>query len=310
MARIPRLTVDGEPSVYHVISRTALDGFVLGDVEKDYLLSLVQRLSAVYFTEVLGFCLMGNHFHLLVRMHPEAAFSDEDIRTRFHRYYGADSNRQLTDGQLPTLRAKWANLSEYVKEIKQSFSRWYNKRHGRRGFFWGERFKSVLVDNGDTLVNCLAYIDLNPVRAGLVERPEDYRWCSLAYHVQTGNKGNFLSLDFGLTVFGEWDATTRLHYYRRYVYENGAQPALKGTPLDPKVVDREAQKGFTLTPVDRLLYRTRYFTDSGVIGTKAFVSRCAQLFASHFSSRHSKRPQPITGLPGMYALKRLSEPEI
>ena len=47
MARIPRLTVDGEPAVYHVISRTALDGFVLGDVEKDYLSSLIQRLSTV-----------------------------------------------------------------------------------------------------------------------------------------------------------------------------------------------------------------------------------------------------------------------
>jgi REP element-mobilizing transposase RayT len=143
MARIPRLTVDGEPAVYHVISRTALDGFVLGDVEKDYLLSLIQQLSAVCFTEVLGFCLMGNHFHLLIRMQPEAAFSEDDIRARFQRYYGADSERQLMAGQIPTLRAKWASLSEYVKEIKQIFSRWYNKRHGRKGFFWGERFKSV-----------------------------------------------------------------------------------------------------------------------------------------------------------------------
>ena len=144
--------------------------------------------------------------------------------------------------------SKWANLSDYVKEIKQGFSRWYNKRHGRKGFFWGERFKSVLVDNGDTLINCLAYIDLNPVRAGLVARPEDYRWCSLAYHVQTGNKDDFLSLDFGLATFSEGDAKTRLHSYRRYVYENGAQPVRKGAPLDPQLVDREAKKGFTLTP--------------------------------------------------------------
>ena len=297
----------GKPAVYHVISRTALDGFVLGDVEKEYLLSLIQQLSAVYFTEVLGFCLMGNHFHLLVRMHPEASFSDEDIQARFHRYYGADSNRKLTEGQIPTLRAKWASLSEYIKEIKQSFSRWYNKRHGRKGFFWGERFKSVLVDNGDTLVNCLAYIDLNPVRAGLVKRPEDYRWCSLAYHVQTGNKNAFLSLDFGLTTFGNTGATTRLQSYRRYVYEHGTQPPLRGVPIDPQLVDREAKKGFTLTPVDRLLSRTRYFTDSGVIGTKAFVSRYAQLFERHFTNRHIKRPQPIVGLPGVYALKRPSE---
>lgn len=109
MARIPRLTVDGEPAVYHVISRTALDGFVLGDVEKEYLLSLIQRLSAVYFTEVLGFCLMGNHFHLLVRMQPAEAFSDTEIRTRFQRYYGADSERTLLDGQRssPPIPVTW-----------------------------------------------------------------------------------------------------------------------------------------------------------------------------------------------------------
>ncbi len=62
MARIPRLTITGESAVYHVISRTALDGFMLGDAEKEYLLSLIQRLSAVYFTEVLGFCLMEEPF--------------------------------------------------------------------------------------------------------------------------------------------------------------------------------------------------------------------------------------------------------
>ena len=160
----------------------------------------------------------------------------------------------------------------------------------------------------DTLVNCLAYIDLNPVRAGLVERPEDYRWCSLAYHVQTGNQDAFLSLDFGLTTFGEGNAKTRLHSYRRYVYESGAQAATQGVRMDTKLVDREAQKRFALTPVDRLLYRTRYFTDSGVIGTKAFVARCSTLFESHFTSRHAKHPRPIAGLPGMYALKRLFKP--
>jgi putative transposase len=69
----------------------------------------------------------------------------------------------------------------------------------------GDRFKSVIVEKGETLINCLAYIDLNPLRAGLVDRPEDYRWNSLGYHVQTGNKDNFLSLDFGLIEFKNRD---------------------------------------------------------------------------------------------------------
>ncbi|MGD9065364.1 MAG: hypothetical protein PVI42_14660 [Desulfobacterales bacterium] len=87
-----------------------------------------------------------------------------------------------------------SSLSEFVREIKVGFARFYNKRHNRRGYFWGDRFKSVIVEKGETLINCLAYIDLNPLRAGLVNRPEEYRWNSLGYHVQTGNKDNFLSL--------------------------------------------------------------------------------------------------------------------
>ena len=95
------------------------------------------------------------------------------------------------------IRQKLASLSEFVREIKVYFDRFYNKRHGRRGYFWGDRFKSVIVERGETLVNCLAYIDLNPVRAGIVDKPEDYRWNSLGYHIQTNNKDDFLSTDFG-----------------------------------------------------------------------------------------------------------------
>ena len=68
MPRIARMLVKGEPAVYHVMTRTALDVHVLGDVEKDYLFKLIQKLSAIYFTELLGYCIMGNHFHLLARM--------------------------------------------------------------------------------------------------------------------------------------------------------------------------------------------------------------------------------------------------
>ena len=153
MPRIPRLIMDGEPAVYHVISRTALPGFPLGDVEKEYLVELIRKLSRVYCAEVLGFCVLGNHFHLLVRMHPGGGYSDDEIRKRFQTYYGADTQRELLDGQIPSYRKKWESLSEYVREIKQGFSRWYNKRHGRRGFFWGERFKSVIVEDGDSLIN-------------------------------------------------------------------------------------------------------------------------------------------------------------
>ena len=70
MPRIRRLIINDETAVYHVMSRTALDGFPLGDVEKDFMLDLIKKFSLLYFTEILGFCLMGNHFHLLVKNDP------------------------------------------------------------------------------------------------------------------------------------------------------------------------------------------------------------------------------------------------
>ncbi len=297
MPRIARLVVKGEPAVYHVVTRTALDGFVLGDVEKDFLLDHIRRLSSIYFAEVLGFCLMGNHFHILVRMQTGEGYSDEEVKRRFKHYYGEKSDHDLSEGQIPFFREKWSSLSGYVKEIKQGFSRFYNKAYHRKGFFWSERFKSVIVEDGETLINCLAYIDLNPIRAGLVKKPEQYRWCSLGYHVQAANKDAFLSLDFGLMEFGVKDKKERLRYYRGFVYEKGSLRAVK----------KERQKGFELSGVDRFKYRTRYFTDSGIIGTKAFVTRLYQTFKDHFSSKHEKRPKVIKGLYEIYSMKRLSE---
>ena len=56
MPRIPRMVINNETTVYHVMSRTALDGFPLGDVEKDFMLDLIRRYSTLYFVEILGFC--------------------------------------------------------------------------------------------------------------------------------------------------------------------------------------------------------------------------------------------------------------
>jgi hypothetical protein len=167
MPRTSRLLIPDQATVYHVMSRTALEGLPLGDAEKDYLTTLIKQLSRLYFTEIVGFCCMGNHFHLLVRMLPEDNFSDAELQQRHELFFGEE--KRFSEGHIPFYRLKYASLSELIKELKQSFSRWYNRRTGRRGFFWSERFKSVIVENGETLINCLAYIDLNPVRAGMAK---------------------------------------------------------------------------------------------------------------------------------------------
>jgi REP element-mobilizing transposase RayT len=308
MPRTSRLIVGNEKAVYHVMSRTALDGFPLQDVEKDFMLDLIKRLSALYFTEILGFCLMGNHFHLLVKMIPENRYTDEQIQKRFVAFYG--DSREFAEGQIPYWREKLSNLSEFIREIKVGFARYYNRRYNRRGYFWGDRFKSVIVDKGETLINCLAYIDLNPLRAGIVDRPEDYRWNSLGYHFQSENKDQFLSTDFGLKEFNIKSQKERIRRYRRYVYEAGAldrPEKMQAKVIEAKVVAKERKKEFEISRINRFRHRTRYFTDSGIIGSKEFVAENYQRFIHLFYSKHEKKPKPIKGLDGIYSLKRLSE---
>jgi len=141
------------------------------------------------------------------------------------------------------------------------------------------------VDKGETLINCLAYIDLNPLRAGILSRPEDYRWDSLGYHVQTNNRDNFLSTDFGLKEFNVKSEKERIRRYRRYVYEAGALNRLEKGKLrviDDKVIKKERIRGFKLNASDRFRYRMRYFTDSGIIGAKEFVSKTYMRFKHLF----------------------------
>jgi len=277
-------------------------------VECDFLLGLIKRFSGLYFTGILGFCLMGNHFHLLVKMLPESDFSNEDVKKRIEEFYGDDY--AFPKGQLPYFKTKLSSLSEFMRDIKVNFTRFYNRRHNRRGYFWGDRFKSVIVDKGETLVNCLAYIDLNPLRAGIVKKPEEYRWSSIGYHMQTKNKDKFLSTDFGLMEFNVKSEKERVRRYRRYMYHAGSidRPDKgKVKVIDPRLLKMEKQKGFKITHASRLRYRTRYFTDSGIIGSKEFVSTHYKQFKHLFQSKNEKIPKPIQGLSGIYSLKRLSE---
>ena len=91
MPRIARFLKEDEPTVYHVISRTALEGLPFKDEDKEYMLKLIKKWSKIFFVDVLGFAIMGNHFHLVVRMYPESDVTDEDVRERYKRLYGVEN---------------------------------------------------------------------------------------------------------------------------------------------------------------------------------------------------------------------------
>ena len=286
MPRIPRIFIKNPNAAYHLISRTALNGFVLGPPEKDHLLSLIRWLSSVFFVEVYGFCIMDNHFHLLCRMLPENLFPDHEVQRRIKLYYG--DRRPFRKGDLLYWRSRLSDLSRYVQEIKQRFSLWFNKRHGRKGYFWADRFKSVVIETGEALLNCLAYIDLNPVRAGLVQRPEHYRWCSLAYHLGTGNQGGFLSTDLGVAAFTHKGYTERVALYQAFVYEKAGLE--RGTGAKKR-----------LSGVEVFRQRIRHFSEGLIIGTQEFVRRGLEQVRELLGLKRKRPPRELKPLPGLYA---------
>jgi len=305
MPRIPRMVVTdpGQKAAYHVISRTALDGLPFKQVEKDELVRIIRRFSAVYAVDVVGYAIMGSHFHLLVVVMPGEMVSDEEVRRRFHLLYGEGA--AFPEARLSEYRERFSSLSAYIKDIKQTFSNFYNKRKKRKGTLWGERFKSVIVQQGNALTNCLAYVDLNAVRAGIVKRPEEYRWCSIGYRIQTGNKDGFLSAELGTPEFGGADPARMLGNYREFLYHVGAIEKKGKAKISQKILDKETATGFNLPQKERFRYRSRYFTDSGIIGSRAFVETTYGTFRDRLQMRRDKIPEAIEGIDGMYSLKRL-----
>ncbi len=120
----------------------------------------------------------------------------------------------------------------------------------------------------------------------------------------------FFSFDFGLEEFGKMSRKERLRRYRRYVYESGAinHPGKRQVKvIDEQVMRKERKRNFSISRLDRFRNKTRYFTDSGIIGTREFVYQNYRRFKDRFQSQNEKVPRPVAGLEGIFSLKRLSE---
>ncbi|MBM3881755.1 MAG: chemotaxis protein CheW [Verrucomicrobia bacterium] len=195
-----RIKVKGRIAVYHCVSRIVGAQRLLDDLGKETLVRLLRRLATFCGLEVITYCIMSNHFHVLVRVPAEQNPTDEELVERMKALYGKAKPREAgllyeaekglhehgrVDADIrERMLARMGDVSEFMKEFKQRFSKWYNIRHQRFGTLWAERFRSVLVeDEPGVLETVSAYIDLNAVRAGLVEDPKDYRHCGYAVAV-------------------------------------------------------------------------------------------------------------------------------
>ncbi len=177
MARKKRLKLNSIKSYYHIFSKTAGGEFFLNtDEKKNFFIQTIYRLSNFFSIKMLEFVVMTNHFHLVVETCPELYLDDRTILEK-----AKESNiykKLVQKNDAISLRKKLTDISEFTKLLKQIYAQWYNRTFKRTGYFWGSRFKSVILQYGKPLFDCMLYVILNPVRAKMVKAPEKYKFSS------------------------------------------------------------------------------------------------------------------------------------
>jgi len=295
------------------MSRTVNGEALFDSREKEVMRKMIHQIADFSGVEVLTFCLMNNHFHLLVRVPPADCVCDEELIRRYRVLYPKPTRYQTASIEVMTkelmadgaeaeairvrLITRMGDVSAFMKTLKQRFSTWFNKTHDRYGPLWSERFKSVLVEGkGNVLQTMAAYIDLNPVRAGIVQDPKDYRFCGYAEAV-VGLRDAVRGLSFVTSGLYDISVTEALSAYRLMLFGKGSASATGASQIDRaqavRVLEKEEGRLPALPAATLLRCRIRYFTEGAVLGSRAFVAAHMDAWQRSTGRKHRPKPQTI-----------------
>ncbi|MCC5842289.1 MAG: hypothetical protein JJT96_19390, partial [Opitutales bacterium] len=262
--------------------------------------------------EVLTYCFMANHFHIFVRLDPRETedLDDAGLLERFRALYGgtrcaslgldADDlevilkkNGDSAEGIRRRLRARMGDVSVFMREVKTRFTLWYNGEHGTVGTFWAERFRSVVVE-ADTAAQRMvaAYIDLNPVRAGLVEDAGDYGFSGFGEACAGGRAARRgIARIEGKTT---WTSKWQERYQARLCSRMGS--GARGGWGDDRNASGEAkgEDGQKAAMPERsgLLSKIRAFSEGWVVGSGAWVENFCSVSGWH-GFRKGRKAKPV-----------------
>lgn len=294
-------------AVYHCVSRTVGGQFLLDELAKQRLVDLLFPLAQFCGVEIITFCMMSNHFHLLMRIPAPSYIPDSVLLLRAEHFYGnqallpslarADLQRSgsISSHIRHSLSSRMGDVSAFMKEFKQRFSRWFNRHSKRFGTLWAERFSSTLVeDSASALQTVASYIDLNPVRAGLVSDPKDYRFCGYSAAL-TGNpvvRNGLMSFLSGRS----WGAAAAQYRLNLFTTAGVAGHSDKQA-LDKTAIRAELARGGRLSLPEILRLRVRHLTAGVAIGSRDFVNQVFAHHRSHFGPKRLEGARPIRGVP-------------
>jgi REP element-mobilizing transposase RayT len=297
----------------------------------------MRRLEEFCGVQVVTYCLMENHFHLLVRvpcrksMPPltegrlrqllpliyrgrelKSALQELDRVVEDSNASGKGTGKWLAE-ILARYQARRYSLSVFLKELKQRYTRWHNRRQQRVGTLWEERFRSVLVEGDErALLTIAAYIDLNPVRAGMVADPKNYPWCGYAEAVagagsllrknvaRDGLRTILERTTFGVNRRVTWRAAATR--YRMLLYGHGEERDADAKTgkcgrrgMTRAEVEAVLERGGELRVSEILLCRVRYLTHGAAIGSGEFLQQVLEENRERFSVKRTSAGRRMRG---------------
>ena len=321
--RPPRIKVSWYegPSRQHLFTRTVAGYFYFRhDYQKRILVEMMKKVAEFCGIFVSTYGIMDDHFHVESVIPQYLPISDEELLRRYILLHPEPTSRRASRPEyLREMLAEngpeavaWrsrqlllmGDISQFMKLLKQRYSIWYNKRHNRRGTLWNERFGNTLVQNGTDLTAKMAvYIDLNPVRAGMVKDPADYRFTGYGAAV-AGDQRAREGIMF-LTGRKTWEEAQA--EYRLMLYTTGAGPREKGYVFSQEELDKVIRQGGKLPFPTALLKKTNYFTNTLVLGSKEFVEKHLAMYRAKTGHLMRQGPRPMPSYAdwgGIFALRR------
>lgn len=192
MPRRNRLS-DKEEAYYHITTRIVDKIFRFTPKENQRNLELLRCVEGFSGVEVVSFCFMSNHLHILLRVPPREAITETVLLERIALLYGdkearlirnrwnacKEDHKDLVERDQMSYLRRMYDMGEFMKTLKQRLTMSYNARHDREGTLWERRYNSILLEPTEAVLSAVAaYIELNPVRAGMVSDASQYRFSS------------------------------------------------------------------------------------------------------------------------------------
>ena len=132
---------------------------------------------------------MNNHFHMLIYC-PANKMNQLNAWAAYNKLHKKKFIKPIPedDQRVKAVIENSNNISEYMREVQGEFSKWFNKSrpYKRKGSLWEDRFKSQLIESDVYLWGCMKYLEMNPVRAGITQNPEDYPHSSYGRWINNG----------------------------------------------------------------------------------------------------------------------------